>query len=302
MRAMRLALDGSQRLHYKELMLLNLSAPTPLEYFSSLAQSDDQFPLLEAAASIGQDEYADLDVQQVLGDVDQLLARLKRRLPADAAPLQRLRALNQFFCRDLTFGGNVNGYCDPDNSYLNVVLRTRRGNQISLAVLWIELAQGLGLHARGVCFPGHFMVKVNLPKGQVVIDPFTGQSLSREELAERLEPYKRRSGLVDEFEVPLGLYLQAAPARDIIARMLRNLKEIHNAQEDWQRLIAVQDRLVILLPEAWAEYRDRGVAHAEQGHTALAVIDLETYLVHAQDALDIDIIADRVANLRRAKS
>jgi regulator of sirC expression with transglutaminase-like and TPR domain len=283
-------------------MLLNLTAPTPLEYFGSLSQSDDDFPLLEAAASIAQDEYTDLDVQQVLGDVDQLLARLKRRLPSDAAPLQRLRALNQFFFRDLSFGGNVNDYCDPDNSYLNVVLRTRRGNQISLAVLWIELAQGLGLHARGVCFPGHFMVKVNLPKGQVVIDPFTGQSLSREELAERLEPYKRRSGLVDEFEVPLGLYLQAAPARDIIARMLRNLKEIHHAQEDWQRLIAVQDRLVVLLPDAWAEYRDRGLAHAEQGHMALAVADLETYLVHAHDALDIDAIADRVAGLRRAKN
>jgi regulator of sirC expression with transglutaminase-like and TPR domain len=283
-------------------MLLNLTAPTPLEYFGALVQSDDHFPLLEAAVSIAQDEYPELDVQQVLGDVDQLLARLKRRLPSDAAPLQRLRALNQFFFRDLSFGGNVNDYCDPDNSYLNVVLRTRRGIQISLAVLWIELAQGLGLHARGVCFPGHFMVKVNLPKGQVVIDPFTGQSLSREELAERLEPYKRRSGLVDEFEVPLGLYLQAAPARDIIARMLRNLKEIHRAQEDWQRLIAVQDRLVVLVPDAWAEYRDRGLAHAEQGHSSLAVADLETYLVHAQDALDIDAIADRVADLRREKN
>ena len=105
------------------------------------------------------------------------LARLKRRIPADAAALQRLRTLNQFFFRDLSFGGNVNDYCDPDNSYLNVVLRSRRGIQISLAVLWIELAQGIGLHARGVCFPGHFMVKVNLPKGQVVIDPFTGQPL-----------------------------------------------------------------------------------------------------------------------------
>ena len=280
-------------------MLLNLTAPTPLEYFGSLVQSDDQFPLLEAAASLAQDEYPDLDVQQILGDVDQLLARLKRRLPADAPPLHRLRSLNQFFFRDLSFGGNVNDYCDPDNSHLNVVLRTRRGIQISLAVLWIELAQGLGLHARGVCFPGHFMVKVNLPKGQVVIDPFTGQSLSREELSERLEPYKRRNGLVDEFEVPLGLYLQAAPPRDIIARMLRNLKEIHRSQEDWQRLIAVQDRLVILLPDAWAEFRDRGLAHAEQGHSSQAVGDLETYLVHAQDALDI---ADRVADLRRARN
>jgi regulator of sirC expression with transglutaminase-like and TPR domain len=284
------------------MMSLQFTAPTPLEYFRMLVESDEQLPLLEAAASMAQDEYPDLDLQVVLGDVDQLLARLKRRIPADAAPLQRLRTLNQFFFRDLSFGGNVNDYCDPDNSYLNVVLRTRRGIQISLAVLWIELAQGIGLHARGVCFPGHFMVKVNLPKGQVVIDPFTGQSLSREELSERLEPYKRRSGLVDEFEVPLGLYLQAAPPRDVLARMLRNLKEIHRAQEDWQRLIAVQNRLLVLLPDAWAEYRDRGLAHAEQGHTAMAVDDLENYLVHAQDALDIDAIADRVADLRRASS
>ena len=131
-------------------MSLSISAPTALEYFATLVSSDDHFPLLEAAASLAQDDYPDMDVQQVLGDMDQLLARLKRRLPADAAPLQRLRALNQFFFHDLNFGGNVNDYYDPDNSYLNAVLRTRRGIQISLAVLWIELAQGIGLHARGV--------------------------------------------------------------------------------------------------------------------------------------------------------
>ena len=139
-------------------MQLNLSLPSPLQYFSTLVQSDSHFPLLEAAVSLAQDEYPDLDVQQVLGDVDQLLARLKRRLPADASALQRLRALNQFFFRDLRFGGNVNDYYDPDNSYLNAVLRTRRGIPISLAVLWLELAVGMELNARGIAFPGHFMV------------------------------------------------------------------------------------------------------------------------------------------------
>ena len=283
-------------------MTFSFSAPTALEYFDSLVRSDDQFPLLEAAAALAQDEYPELDVQQVLGDVDQLLARLKRRLPADAAPLARLRALNHFFFHDLSFGGNVNDYYDPDNSYLNAVLRTRRGIPISLAVLWMELAQGLGLQARGIAFPGHFMMKVTLPKGQVVIDPFTGKSLSREDLSERLEPYKRSNGLIGDFDIPLGLYLQPAEPREIIARMLRNLKEVHRAQEDWQRAIAVQDRLIALLPDAWGEHRDRGLAHAAQGHSALAVQDLETYLAHAEDALDIDAVAEQVATLRRAKN
>ena len=281
-------------------MQLNLAVPSPLQYFSSLVQSDAHFPLLEAAVSLAQDEYPELDVQEVLGDVDQLLARLKRRLPGDAPELQRLRALNQFFFRDLGFGGNINDYYDPDNSFLNTVLRTRRGIPITLAVLWLELAVGLGLNARGVAFPGHFMVKVNLPKGQVVIDPFNGQSLSREELTERLEPFRQRSPISEEFEVPMGLYLQSAPPRDIIGSMLRNLQEIHKTQEDWPRLIAVQDRLIVLQPDAWTEYRDRGLAWAAQGDVAYAVADLEMYLAHADDALDIDSIAERLAQLRRA--
>ncbi len=283
-------------------MPLNFAVPSALQYFASLVQSDEHFPLLEAAVSVAQDEYPELDVQQVLGDVDQLLARVKRRLPADASALQRLRALNQFFFRDLNFGGNINDYYDPDNSYLNAVLKTRRGIPITLAVLWLELAGGVGLNARGVAFPGHFMVKVNLPKGQVVIDPFSGQSLSREELAERLEPFRQRNGLVDDFEVPIGLYLHSVPARDIIGRMLRNLKEIHKSQQDWQRLIAVQDRLIVLHPEAWPEYRDRGLALAQQGDAGRAVPDLQTYLDHAEDALDLDAIADRLAQLRRQNS
>ena len=279
-------------------MLLTL--PTPLNYFASLVQSDSEFPLLEAAVSLAQDDYPELDVQQVLGSVDQLLARLKRRIAADAPPLQKLRAVNQFFYRDLGFAGNLNHYYDPDNSYISAILQTRRAIPITLAVVWLELAQGVGLTARGVGFPGHFMVKVNLPNGQVVIDPLDGQSLSREELTERLEPFQRRSGLVDESEVPLGLYLQVAPSRDIIARMLRNLKEIHTNQEDWARLIAVQDRLTVLLPKTWSEYRDRGLAHAELGQFDRALADLDTYLANAKTEFDVAAIAGRVAELRRA--
>jgi len=280
-------------------MRLHLSPPSPLEYFAHLVREDDGFPLLEATVALAMDEYPDLDVQAVLGEVDQLQARLRRRLPADAGPLQRLRLLNQFFFQDLGFGGNVNHYYDPDNSYLNMVLRKRRGIPITLAIVWLELAQSLGLRARGVNFPGHFMVKVHLPQGQVVIDPFTGQSLSREDLSDRLEPYKRRNGLVDEFDVPVGLYLQSASPRDILARVLRNLKEIYQSQQDGPRLIAVLDRLVILLPSDWAEWRDRGLAWADLEEPAKAVPDLEAYLAHADDPWDGDVVAERLRELHR---
>lgn len=283
-------------------MTISFAVPTPLDYFASLVQSDDSFPLLEAAASLAQDEYPDVDTQQVLGDVDQWVARLKRRIPSDAPSLQKLRLLNQFFFHELNFAGNVNNYYDPDNSFIHVVMRTRKGIPITLAVLWLELAQALGLQATGIGFPGHFMVKVSLPHGQVVLDPFTGQSLSREDLSERLEPLRRKSGLTDESEVPLALYLQAESPRYTIARMLRNLKEIHRSQEDWPRFISVVDRLVILLPERWGERRDRGLALAELGRTSEAVSDLDTYLTRALDALDRDAIAERVTELRKTLS
>jgi regulator of sirC expression with transglutaminase-like and TPR domain len=143
------------------------------------------------------------------------------------------------------------------------------------------------------------MVKVNLPMGQAVIDPVSGRSLGREELAEKLDPFRRRTGMLDEFEVPLGLYLQAALPREIIARMLRNLKEIYRTQEDWERMLAIQERLIVLLPHAWSEFRDRGLAHAELGHTDQALADLERYLRHAENLVDMNAIVDRVDALRR---
>jgi regulator of sirC expression with transglutaminase-like and TPR domain len=279
-------------------MGLSFAIPTPLEYFGSLVQSDAQLHLLEAAVSLGQDDYPGLDVQQVLAEVA-LLVRLRHRLPADAPAAHRLRMLNLFFFQDLHFGGNFNHYYEPENSYLHKVLERRRGIPVSLAVLWLELAHGLGLQAHGVGFPGHFLVKANLPQAQVVIDPFSGQSLSREELHARLEAWRGGHGLPSTPELPLGHYLQAMPAREILARMLRNLKEIHRTQRDWKRVVAVEDRLLVLLPQAWGEYRDRGLAQAELGLLAPAVQDLETYLGQAGEGEDLPAIAERVAELRR---
>ena len=236
-------------------MDFKLEVPTALEYFASLVQSDEQFPLLEAAASLAQDEYPELDIQEVLDHVDQLSSRLKKRLPADAGALQKLRLLNKFFFEEQGFSGNLNNYYDPDNSYLHVVLRTRHGIPISLAVLWLEMAQSLGLRAQGVGFPGHFLVKVRLPyphEGQVVIDPFTGESLGKEDLSERLVPLHAESGLLSSGQVSdelLKHYLRAATPREIVARMLRNLEEVYTSHQDAERLAMVRQRLGVLLPQ-----------------------------------------------------
>jgi regulator of sirC expression with transglutaminase-like and TPR domain len=280
---------------------LRFQTPTALEYFATLVADDDSLSLVEAAASIAQTEYPRLDTQAVLAEIDALAAKLKRRIPADAVPVQRLRWLNRYFFQEMGFAGNVNDYYDARNSFLHVVLETRRGIPITLSVLYIELATQIGLTARGVSFPGHFLVKLKMPQGEVVIDPFTGHSLSREELDELLVPYRKRQGLEGDFEVPLGLFLQAAPPREVVARMLRNLKEIHRTAEDWTRLLAVQQRLVILLPQSCEEVRDRGLTYAELGLDELAAADLAAYLRQAGPAEDRAAMAERLRSLRGAR-
>ncbi len=280
-------------------MKLSFKSPTPLEYFATLVQSDSAFTQLEAAISLAQDEYPELDVASVQDQIDELMARLKRRVPKDAGKLQKLRVLNQFFYRDLGFSVNANDFANPDNSYVHCVLQKRLGIPISIGVIWLELAQSLGLAARGVAFPGHYLVKVHLAEGQVVIDPLTGSSLSRDELLERLEPYRNVAGLSDEQEFVLGHYLQPATARETIGRMLRNLQEIHAMQEDWPRLLGVLERLLVLLPRAWSIYRERGLVYAELGREGHALEDLETYLANSTQTADRGAILARVAELKR---
>ena len=274
--------------------------PTPLDYFAALVADDQQFSQLEAAVAIAHAVEPDLDVQGALSAIDALAVKLKNRIAADTAPLQRLRYLNRYFFQELGFAGNVNDYYAPENSYLHHVLESRRGIPITLALLYIEIAQQIGLEARGVSFPGHFLIKLKMPQGEVVIDPFNGRSLSRDDLEERIEPYRRRHGLVGDAEVPLGLFLQAATPRAVVARMLRNLKEIHRSAEEWPALLAVMQRLVILLPDDWDERRDRGLVRAELGDDDGAVQDLSAYVEHSPGADDVRAISDRIGELRAA--
>jgi regulator of sirC expression with transglutaminase-like and TPR domain len=284
---------------------MQCNMPSPLDYFTALVADDDSLSLTEAAVAIAQADEPALDLQAVLTDLDGLAWRLRRRLPSDAGPLQRVRALHQFLYEELGFAGNANDYYDPANSHVHEVLARRRGIPITLAVIYLELAGQIGLQADGLSFPGHFLVRLHLPLGDAVIDPLDGRSLARHELEERLEPFiddRLRLGVeagggIGEL---LADYLQPASAREILARMLRNLAAIHRASGDLSRLLQIQHRQVTLEPQDWRHRRDRGETLAALGQTTQAIADLEDYLRHAGRAVDRSRVAAQVEALRDA--
>ncbi len=283
-------------------MIVKYATPTPLDYFATLVAEDASLNLLEAAVSLAQDDEPGLDVQAVLARVDGLARRLRERLTPETVPAERLRLLTRFFHGELGFAGNLNNYYAAENSFVHRVLETRRGIPITLAVLLLELAEQAGLRASGVAFPGHFLVKCRMGLGEVVIDPFTGEALSAARLDERLAVYRHGSGLPADLELPLEFFLRAASPRQILARMLRNLKEVHRAARDWPRLLAVQRRLVVLLPDDAAERRDRGLVLDALGDAVGAADDLAFYLAAHGDAADAAELRARLAVLIAQRS
>ena len=268
-----------------------------LDYFSALVADDESLPLTEAALAIAQDAYPDLDLQGTLAEIDELALRVRRRMPEGADVRQQVGVLNRCFFREMGFAANLNDFLDPDNSHLNVVLKRRRGIPISLAVLYLEMATQLGLPVKGVSFPGHFLLRVALPEGDEMLDPTTGRTLTESDMVEMLEPFVANAG--DSVARALRMLLEPATRREIVARMLRNLKSVYLQTERWQRLLAIQQRLVILLPESIEEVRDRGFAYARLDYLRPALEDLEHYLDERPDAEDATVVESQLQELRQ---
>lgn len=269
-----------------------------LDYFGLLVQQDDAIPLFEAAAAIAQHADPTVDPTTVQNEVDALAVRIRRRIPSDAPPIRRLQLLNHFFYQEIGFGGNFNHYHDADNSYLHRVLATRRGIPISIAVIYMEIGRQIGLDMQGISFPGHFLMKLSVSPGDIILDPLNGASLSLEELEERLAPLFERSS--DPSRIPVATYLQAAHPREILARMLRNLRFIFEENQQWQKMLEVQQRLVLLLPGDAVEVRNRGQAYAQLNCPQAALADLEYYVNRRPDAADAESIRKQLPTLRTA--
>jgi len=272
-----------------------------LERFAEmLSREDGKIELASACLQIAEDAYPGLDVDGYVGEIERFAKRLRARLAPDAAAEDRVIALNEFLFDDLGFSGNVDNYYDPRNSYLNEVLDRRTGIPITLAVLYMEIGRRIGLPLEGVSFPGHFLVRLPLRGGTLVLDPFSGGvPQSEDELRERLKRVIPRdaAGGVPVAELPLDQFLEPASNRQILARVLRNLKGVYREKDHPERLLEVLNRMVIVAPESAAELRDRGLVYQRLECWRPALKDLTDYLEREPDAADLDEVRAKMVEL-----
>ncbi len=254
------------------------------DWNSLAARGDDELPLLETALLIARDEYPDLDAAAYEQALRDYADALRPQLTAGSDLPSTLTTINRFLFDELGFAGNDHQYDDPRNSYLNQVFDRKLGIPISLAVVQIELMRRVGLPLDGISFPGHFLVRLPVDDGILVMDPFNkGRPVSAEELKERASPHL---GGRPPDDVQLIEILAPASHRTILARMLRNLNGLYLEQKDWERVARTSDRLLKLSPDTPDAVRDRGLAYREIGYANGARDDLGRYLQLAPQAED----------------
>jgi len=256
-------------------------------------------PLIEAALLVASHRYPDIDVRHYLEVIGEFGSVLAARVDSDSGPADRVVALNQYLFDELGFKPNAEDYYDPRNSYLNQVVDRRTGIPITLSLVYMALGTHVGLTFNGVCYPGHFLVKCALPDGVIVLDPFSkGQCLGISDLQNRLR--ETRGGEVSR-AIVAGLLITASK-REILLRMLRNLKAIYLRSNDLDNAIAIMNWIVVADPGQATEIRDRGLIYQELECSRAAVSDFERYLELDPGSSDSDGIRSRIIELRRSVS
>jgi regulator of sirC expression with transglutaminase-like and TPR domain len=268
-----------------------------LEHFAEIV-SREQFNLAEASLMLAQDVYPDVDIPAYVGQLDRIAEAIRRRIASDAFAEQKVRALNYYLFSEMRFSGNIDEYYDPRNSYLNQVIERRTGIPITLSILYLEVGKRLGLNLKGVSFPGHFLVKLSVKRGQLVLDPFTGGEAQseadlRQRLAQVLPSEKAEQAQLDQ-------YLEPATPRQIIARVLRNLKNIYMQSSKLEQALAVMHRMLLVVPESAEELRDRGLVYQKLECFRPALSDLQNYLRRRPEAPDAAEIHGKIVELKES--
>lgn len=261
---------------------------------------DEEINLAEAALLIASEEYPDLDIAAYLARLDEMAATLKRRLRADISPADAIVALNRFLFDEHGFTGNAADYYDPRHSFLNEVLDRKRGIPLTLALVYIEISRRIGLQVQGVSFPAHFLVKCRLREGTVVLDPYAnGISLSLDDLKQRIKSL--RNG-VELPQSSIAEMLATASNKEILVRMLRNLKGIYSHHKQWLKALAATDRIITVMPDLADEYCDRGMIYLSLECFRAALFDLQAYIKMLPEAADADTIRQKVVELQAVAS
>ncbi len=275
--------------------------PVALDAFEKLLAGDDaHIDLAHACLLIAQDAYPALEVDRYLGDIERMAMRLRGRMPQTSAADERVAALNRFLFEDVGFRGNTEEYYDPRNSFLNDVIDRKVGIPISLSIVYMVVGRRVGLPLEGVSFPGHFLVRLRLRAGVLVLDPFAaGAPQSEAELRERLQRVIP-PGVTDKVpvsELPLGQFIEPATNRQILARVLRNLKAIYRETDQPERLLEVLNRMLLVAPDSTAELRERGIVYQRLECYRAALKDLSAYVEREPDAADLDEVRSRLVEV-----
>ena len=273
-----------------------MHADTTLPDWNSLAGLDDNnVPLLATALLIARDEYPSLDAALYDSMVQGHVHELRGEINSIATSTLKMQTINRHLFDEAGFAGNHDAYYDPRNSYLNEVLERRLGNPISLAMVQMEVARRLGVPLDGVSFPGHFLVRLPIDDGVLVMDPFNrGRPLDEDELRQRARPHL--GGEIPDDEA-LFRILDPASNRSMLMRMLRNLHGVYVEQDDWARAVRCADRLLKLAPDNAEALRDRGLGYLKLGHRHGARQDLSRYLQLHPEAPDSGSLRERVIEM-----
>lgn len=272
--------------------LQQLPRPSSFEQLAQLP--DESLEVATGAALIARDAYATLDVERVLARFDDMAAPLVARGVATLSPEQQADAVSRRIYEQLGFRGNEQDYYDPKNSLLPDVLDRKLGIPITLALVYCEVARRVGVRARGISFPGHFLVRVD-PLGAdlpTFVDPFFGgrrlDSSALQKLFERAAPNQE---LVPEE------HLAPASHRTMLVRMLINLKWIYATRGDFARALLALDRIISLTPDSIPALRERGLLAARLGAVESARADLSRLLELVPQAPDATSIRKRLREL-----
>jgi regulator of sirC expression with transglutaminase-like and TPR domain len=254
---------------------------------------ESSIELARAALLVAAESDPGVDIDARLHLLDSWTDELRARLEPGWNNLQKLARLRAFVFDHLKFRGDHRDYYDPRNSLLHEVMERRLGIPLTLSIVFMELGWRIGIPFEGVGFPGHFLVRLTGEPGELLLDPFRrGMMVTRDECRQMLAGLS--SGRM-EFRDSL---LDAISKRDMLARLLLNLKGAYlRANQDEPALAAV-DRLLLIHPEDADEVRDRGLLLLRLMRYPEALAALRAYLAARPDATDRERIEMHVADIR----